>query len=247
MKLLRTALVALATTATLSVSAQTGDDIVNKHIEAVGGKNLDKVKSIKYTGSMSVQGMDIDLTQTVVNDKGLRMDFSIMGANCYMIITPDGGWMYMPVQPGMDKVQELPKEQLKDAKDKFNIKTMLVADKSNIKKATLAGKDTLEQIACYKVNITGKDDKEMTCYFDMASYNLLRTEMNVTVNDEEHEVAVSFSDFRKTPEGITLPMKQTNPAFGGDLVYKTAEINGNIPADVFKPTEPAADKADTKK
>src|SRR5271156_1293236 len=82
-----------------TVKAQTADEIIQKHIDAIGGTDAwNKVTSIKRVGSMSIQGMDISYTVTIVNNKGMRTDFSVMGSNNYMIFTPSEGWMYMPAQ-----------------------------------------------------------------------------------------------------------------------------------------------------
>jgi hypothetical protein len=226
------------------VTAQTGDEIIAKHIDAIGGeKNWDKIVSMKKVGSVTIQGMEISMTNTIVHNKGLRMDISVMGMDGYVILTPKAGWMYMPMQPGMDKVTPMPEDQLKTAADQLNIKRALLADKSIIAKAVFAGKDTIDNIPCLKVNVTGKDGAEQTAYFDAANYNMIRSENKVKVKDEEQEVAMSFSNFQKQAEGITIPMTETNPAFGGDIVYKSVEINKPVSDEAFKPTEPKKTEA----
>ena len=113
-----------------TVKAQTADEIIQKHIDAIGGtKNWEKIKSMKMIGSMSVQGMEISMNQTIVNDKGMRMDINAMGMSNFVIVTPKGGWAYMPVQ-GMTKIDTLPAEQLKMYGNKLNVKSGQLIDKS---------------------------------------------------------------------------------------------------------------------
>src|SRR5947209_6610963 len=95
------------------LKAQNADEIIGKHIEAMGGTdNWNKINTMKLTGSVSANGMELGMTQTVVNDKGMRADINAMGMNGYTIVTPGEGWMYMPFQPGA-KVTPLPSDMLK--------------------------------------------------------------------------------------------------------------------------------------
>lgn len=222
--------------ASVSSFAQSGDDIINKHIDAVGGeKKLNAVTTLKVSGKMNVQGMEFPTSRTLANDRGFRMDFSVMGQNCWMLMTPNGGWMYMPIQPGMSDVQEIPAEQVKNSKSRFTVKGSLMADKSIIKKATYVGTETIDNIPCHKVNITGLDGIDQVCYFDTKDYYLIRTEANMTAGDEEQKMAINYGNFKKLPEGIVIPMKESNPIMGGDFIYTDVEVNKPIADDVFKP------------
>jgi hypothetical protein len=223
-----------------TVKAQTADEIIQKHIDAIGGTDTwNKITSIKRVGSMSIQGMDIGYTQTVVNDKGMRTDISAMGMNGYIIVTPKEGWMYMPMQ-GMDKVTPIPPEQMKMFGDKLNTKASMIADKSGIAKSEYVGKDTINNVPCLKVKITDNDGNVQTDFFEASTYYLLRTEMTAKTADGEQEAAVSFSDFKKQPEGIVIPMTMTSPMGVGDITVKSVEINKPVSDDMFKPTASAA-------
>jgi len=225
-----------------SAKAQTADEIIQKHIDAIGGTdNWNKITSMKKVCSMTVQGMDIGYTETIVSNKLYRTDISAMGMTGYVIVTPKEGWMYMPMQ-GMDKVTPIPAEQLKAAAEQMTPKGAILADKSGIAKSEYIGKDTITNIPCFKVKITDKEGNVQTDYFDVATYYLVRTEKTVKAQDAEQEVAMSFSDFKKQPEGIVIPMTMTAPMGVGDITVKSLEINKPVSDDIFKPTTPAADK-----
>ena len=219
-----------------TVKAQTADEIIQKHIDAIGGSdNWNKITSMKRVGSMSMQGVDIGFTQTVVNNKGERMDISAMGQNGYVIITQTEGWMFMPFQPGMDKVTPMPAEQVKAAQSQINVKAGLLVDKSEVAKAEYVGKDTVNNIGCLKVKITDKDGNEQTAFFDAATYYLVHSERKMKVQDEEQEVAINFSNFQKQPEGVVIPMTVTAPMGQGDITFKSVEINKSVDDNTFKP------------
>ena len=154
---------------------------------------------MKLTGSASANGMEIGMTQTIVNDKGMRMDMTIMGTTGYTIITPDAGWSYMPIQPGA-KVTPLPPDMIKMYKGKLKIKSNLLVDKSTIAKAEYMGKDTVNTISCYKVKVTDKDGNVQMAFFDAATYYMVHSELKVKVQDEEQEMAMNYSNFQKQPK-----------------------------------------------
>lgn len=104
----------------ISIQAQTADEIVNKHVEAIGGAaNWKKVNSLVITGAMSIQGMSIDVVRTVLHQKGARQNISIMGMDNYNIVTPEAGWSYMPIQQKTE-VEPLAKEDLKLAQGQLD-------------------------------------------------------------------------------------------------------------------------------
>jgi hypothetical protein len=241
---MRTNILSLAAALTLTVSAnvataQTGDEIIKKHIDAIGGeKTWSKVTSMKMIGAMSMQGMELPMTITSVHGKAARIDISAMGMDGYFIVTPTEGWMYMPIQ-GIDKVTALTPDQLQQNKANLNLKNMFLVEKSQVKDAKFSGRDTLDNLPCLKVAMKDKEGEEETAYFDAKTYYMVRIEKKMTVKDEEQEVAMNFSDFHKQ-DGVVIPFTQSSP-MGGDIIYKTVEINKPISDDVFKPTEPKPD------
>ncbi len=114
-KLLLTACMVLAGAA--GTQAQTADEIVGKHVDAIGGlDNWKKVTSIKRDGSVNVQGTDVTVTVTILNGKGARQDISAGGTTGFVIITPTAGWSFLPFQ-GQSETEALPAESLKDRQE----------------------------------------------------------------------------------------------------------------------------------
>ena len=228
----------LLTTGTISVKAQTADEIMDKHAAAIGGvDNWNKIKTVKMVGSMSQQGMEISLTQTIDIAKGARMDISVMGMTGYQIVTNTGGWAYMPFS-GSTKIDTLSPEAVKASQDQFDFKGHQMLDyKAKGTKVELAGKDTINNVLCYKLKCTGKDGKESTSYFDANTYYLLRTERTEKIQDQEQEISVVYNNYQKLPEGVVMPMSMN--VAGGELTFKSIEINKPIDASTFVPAPPA--------
>jgi outer membrane lipoprotein-sorting protein len=201
-----------------SVKAQNVDDIMKKHEVAVGGiNNWNKIKTLKMSGSMAIQGTDISITQTYDLGNAMRMDISAMGMNGFQIVTTKEGWMYMPMQ-GSTKIDTLPPD------------VVMVAQSS---KAEYAGTDTVNNTPCYKIKFTDKDGNESTSYFDKSTYYLLRTETKVKQDDQETEMAVVYNNYKHFDEGVVMPMSMT--AAGIEITYKSVEINKPVDQGIFVP------------
>src|ERR1035437_4206891 len=105
----------------IAASAQTLDEIVAKHIEAIGGKeNWKNVKSMRIESIMKAQGAEIHFTSIQVDKKASRQDISLMGMTGYSIVNNTGGWNYMPWQ-GHTKPEAMTADDVKNAQDELYI------------------------------------------------------------------------------------------------------------------------------
>lgn len=220
---------AIVTLGITTVSAQNADEIMQKHIAAAGGtENWNKVTSMKATGSMNINGMDISMSQTTVNNVGMRMDISAMGMNGYTIITPKEGWFY---QPGMETPMALPVEQLKIAQDKLNIQNGQMVDRSKIEKLEYMGSQQVNNATCHKIKVTDKTGAVQTAFIDASTYYILRVESIAKVEDQEQEIAINYSNYKQLPEGVVMPM--TVSTTQGDITFTTVELNKPVDEKLF--------------
>src|SRR6201997_597558 len=97
--------------------SQNLEEIVKKHIEAIGGKeNWAKVKSIKMESSMKANGAEIKMTMYQVDKKAMRQNIALMGMEGYSILTNTEGWTYMPFQ-GQTKPEAMTADDVKKGQD----------------------------------------------------------------------------------------------------------------------------------
>ena len=238
---------ALLTTGIITTNAQTVDEIMSKHEKAIGGvDNWNKIKTIKEVGSLTQQGMEINMTQTIAFDKAMRMDISVMGQNGWSIVTKKEGWSYMPFMGGQ-KIDTMKPEAVAAQQKQMDIKGRQMLDyKANGMKAEYVGRDTINSAPCYKVKFTDKDGGESTSFFDCATYYILRTESKIKQNDEEMEVAIAFNNYKPLDGGIVMPMSIT--AQGVEITFKSIEVNKPVDESLFVPSmQPVMDKQDVKK
>jgi hypothetical protein len=228
----------------LSATAQTADEIITKHIAAIGGAdNWKKIKSIKMVGSINAGGMEIPVTITTINKKAQRMDFAINGMSNYVIITDKEGWSYIPIQ-GQTKPEAMTADNVKQGQDQLDVQGQLIDYKEKGNTVAFLGKDDVEGTECFKIKMTHPSGKEETIYIDAANYYHIRSVAKVKANGQEVEVTSNYGNFQKLPEGIVYPMNVDGG--NGPVALKTVEINKPIDESIFKPTEVAAG-SDSKK
>jgi hypothetical protein len=105
----------------ISAKAQTADEIVDKYIAAIGGKdNWKKVQSMKVEGAIQVQGLEIPYTVNAVHMKGSRMQGEFQGNVFIEITTPTKGWSQNPMA-GKATLQPVDEDELKTKVDDLDI------------------------------------------------------------------------------------------------------------------------------
>ncbi|MBC7850970.1 MAG: outer membrane lipoprotein-sorting protein [Chitinophagaceae bacterium] len=234
MKNLRIALFTVASFVAFSVNAQTLDEIVDKHITALGGKEkLSTLKSVRMETNLSVQGMDIPVISTAVHNVGQRVDISAMGMEGYVITTPTKGWTFMPFM-GQSAPEATPEDQVKDGLDELDLQGSLNNYKEKGHKVELVGKEDVDGTEAYKLKLTTQSGKDRTLFIDPKNFYIIRQVKKAVVNGQEMEVTINFSDYKKTEDGFVFP-HSIGGAFGqGDMTVTKIEVNKPVDEKIFK-------------
>ncbi len=227
-------------TATLMVSvfsfAQTADEVIDKHLAAIGGKEkLLTLSSVVMEGTLTVQGMEIPVKLTQVHNKGQRVDISAMGMNGYIIQTATEGWTYMPFQ-GQTKAEATPAEVVKETSDaQIDAQSILLNYKDKGHAVEFLGKEDVEGTECFKLKVTMKNGLVQTLFFDPSTYFNIKTITKSKASGQEVEQTQTYSNFKKLDEGFTFPFAMTG--FGpGELVITKIEVNKPVDENLFKPS-----------
>jgi hypothetical protein len=224
----------------VTVKAQTADEIVSKYVAAVGGlENWKKVNSVIQTGSMTVQGTNLDIVITTLHQKGSRQDINAMGMNNYMICTPTEGWRFFPIQ-GQQAPEAFTADDVKESQNLLDVSGSLVNYKEKGHSIESLGKEDVDGTECFKIKLTQKGGKVETYYIDPANYYVVKVVSVMKANGQEAEVATTYSNYQKLPEGITIAMSTSvpfAPGFNIDITLTKVEINKPVDEAIFKPAK----------
>jgi hypothetical protein len=217
----------------ITATGQTADDIVQKHIAAIGGlENWQKLTSIKMMGSINAGGTEIPVTVTSLQGKAQRVEFSLNGMTGYQIVTNTEGWAFNPMA-GQQSPQAMTAEDVKQSQSDLDIQGPLIDYKIKGNKVTYLGKDEVEGTDCYKLKVTYPNGKEETMFIDAATYYHIRSVQKIVANGKEEEHTSNYGNYQKLPEGIVWPMSIDDG--GGAVAVKTVEVNKPVDESIFKP------------
>ncbi|MBL0144980.1 MAG: hypothetical protein IPP48_03665 [Chitinophagaceae bacterium] len=212
--------------------AQTTDEIVEKYIDALGGKdNMNALQTVQMSGSMSVQSADVALVITRKHMVGARTDISVMGTENYQIVTPEKSWSFMPIQ-GQSSPEEVSAEQHNAMVTQLDVQGSLVNYKEKGSSVEYKGKETVDGAECYKLVLTYKTGKVANYFIDTKTNRLIKSSSKMVVNGEEMENATSFSNFKQNADGYWFPYTQISSR--GELSIDTVETNIKVDDAIFK-------------
>ncbi|AZA75383.1 M16 family metallopeptidase [Chryseobacterium indoltheticum] len=190
--------------------------VVDKYINAIGGKaNLSKVNSYTMTGSMSMQGQNIDIKTTKAQG-GKEIQIVSMGAMTLQKQVFDGKTGYS--EQGGQKVQ-MTKEQIAD-----NLKTTELFEELGFSKS---GDYKLTGIE----KINGEDSYAIKSG-DKAYYYSVKTGLKtgetetVSTQGQTFTVPTTFADY-KDVAGVKMPYTITVNQMGAEMVMKVKSYEVN--------------------
>lgn len=226
MKTLKTIFVAAMSFAAITVSAQTADEIVNKHIAALGGaEKLASLKTVKMEGNMSTQGIDVAITLTKKHMAGLRMDMEIMGTSNYQMATPTQGWVFMPVMQQTEP-QAMDAEQIKSVQSQLDIQGALFNYKEKGFTIESLGTEKVDGKDAYKLKVV-KEGKDVFYFIDAASNFIVKTSSKISAQGQEMDVETTFADYKQNADGYWF--SYTNTTTQGTITFD--KITSNLPVD----------------
>jgi len=229
--LIKGALLLSATLGIVTTQAQSVDDIVSKHIEALGGKTvLNSIKSIYVESTVEFMGNEAPSITYILNGKGYKNELDFNGTKIVQCVTDKGGWAINPMA-GATTAQAIPADQLKNYQLQLHVGGPLMDYAAKGYKAELTGKDS----ASYKIRLTTPDGIDMTYFIDQKTYLINKAVSKVSMGGQEIETTAVFSDYRFT-NGYSLAYSQQVilPQVTLNIINKKVEMNKDIDPAIFE-------------
>lgn len=224
-----------------ALSAQTADDIINKHFEATGGKDKwAKVYSLHYTGNYLMgPGMEAPVTGIVISKPyhATYNSFTWQGMTNKTAIRADSGWTYNPFG-GKRETDPLPADAIRAEKLTNDPQGLLFNYKEKGYTVDYLGMDDMDGTDVYKLRLTTRNGDMVYYFLDAESYYILKTAQRVKLKDKEQKSYSSYSDFRKTDYGVIVAFShqsvdENGIEQGGPVNFSKIEVNGAVDLTLF--------------
>jgi hypothetical protein len=234
---------------TSTLYGQSVDEVINKHIETMGG--LEKLKSIK---SLQLQGVAVmpngnEITSKIykVQDKLYRREIESPMGTITIIVTDKEGWFSNPRNGGA--FEALPADAVKNQQSELDCAGPLVDYAAKGHKAELIGKEDVEGTECYKIKLTLKSGQDLTYFIDTKNHYIIRQSFKGRGmfgggagggrpgggRAGDDEVRIDYSNYLKTPEGYTFAHTVSIGGMGSNITYEKIEVNKPVDEKLYKP------------
>jgi hypothetical protein len=212
------------------IQSQTAEEIINKHIEAIGG--YQRIKAIKTMIYESVTKMPDRIrrsTSYVIHDSAVHTDnINSKGETGYGIVTKTDGWTFDAVTNSMKKKT---KAEIKEYQKVLDIHGPLIDYKQKGNKLKFLGKEVIDSSEYLKVRVI-KHNKDRLIYFFDSSYFVFRVIYHPTGKDRPYTVDYSYQPIKG---GYFFIHKSKHLETGIETVYTNYIVNPEIDRFLFLP------------
>ena len=232
-------------------SAQTVDEVIKKSIDAQGGaERLKAVKSLKVTGKIIQQAIEIPITIQQKRPAMVRVDVTFQGKTQTAAYDGDTGWKTDPFQGSADP-EKVAGDELKELQEQSDMDGPLVDYKSKGHTVELMGKEDMEGTPVYKLKLTLKNGDVRNIFIDAENWLGLKVNLKRKTPGGEIEADQFVGNYKKVNGIMTAFSIETK--IGGQtvnqIVFDKVEMDIPIDDSIFKmPAKPAEKpKAEEKK
>ncbi|HWS18225.1 MAG TPA: hypothetical protein VN223_09425 [Candidatus Elarobacter sp.] len=222
----------------LSLSAQTVDEIIAKHIAAQGGvTKLKAVQSIRMTGNFERGGMQAGFIQVFKRPMKMRLDISVQGLTMTQAYDGEKGWQVVPFT-GKQDPELMTGDDLKNTQEQADLDGPLMDYKNKGTTVELIGKEKVAGKDSYHLKVTLKNGDVRHLYLDAVTFLGQKTAARTMMRGTEVELESILGDYKEV-DGLKFPFSIEQHQVGGEgpgqkIIFKKIELNPPVEDSIFK-------------
>lgn len=227
----------------LTLSAQTLDEIIAKNIKAHGGlAKLKSIQSIRMTGDFEAGPMQAGFVQVYKRPMKIRIEAAIQGLTMIQAYDGQNGWQVVPFT-GKKDPEPMAADDLKNFQEEADFEGPLVDYKQKGHTVELIGKEKIEGTDVYHLKVTLKNGDIRNYYLDAESFLVIKESGKTRMQGSEVDVDSTFGDYKEV-EGALFPFSLEQHIAGGQgptvkITIKKVELNVPVDDSSFKMPAPA--------
>jgi hypothetical protein len=228
----------------VSVFAQTAEELVAKNLQAKGGvEKMKAIKSLRMTGQFESGGFKAAVGQENKRPEMVRQTFTVQGMTQIQAYDGSTGWQISPFG-GRKDPEMLGEDDLRDLQETADFDGPLVDAQAKGNKIEYLGHDQVDGDDALKLKVTLKNGDVLYYYLDPDTYIEIEVEKQQFIRGSVRE-SVTFMGSYKPVNGVMYPFylesgSKNNPDQRGKITISKMEANVPIEDGDFKmPAGPA--------
>lgn len=217
-------------------AAQSLDEVLEKHYEAIGG--LDtwlSVQSVKFSGKMVLMGGAMEAPITIMQKRPAksRVEFTVQGVQGVQAFDGETAWIQLPFMGSPDP-EPAPVEMAAQLREQADLDGPLVGWQEEGHTLELIGHEDVEGTDTYKVKVTRNSGEVSYYYLDSEDYLPIKVSAIRTVQGAETEITTILGDYKEV-QGLVVPFSiDINSAMGPQTIsFDTIEVNVSLDDAIF--------------
>jgi outer membrane lipoprotein-sorting protein len=221
----------IMTLAVISVSsAQNVDQILNKHFEAVGQKNLLKINSLQSTGKAISMGMEMNFSINIKRPDKIRILLQAEGAKIIRAFDGETVWQINPMIGISDPV-DMTGSEVDALKENADIDGQLWQYKEKGYQLALEGTEEVNGNECYVLKLTKKNGNTDYYYLNKVSYLVRKVRTTADINGTPMGVDVLLSNYQEV-DGYMMPFTTEQQLNGQTMMtFQLEKMETNMEMD----------------
>jgi len=215
----------------------TVDDIIAKNLQAKGGAaKWQSMKSVKMTGKMTAQGIEMPLTVYAMRPNFNRQEITMAAGTAIQAFDGTTAWLVNPMR-GIETPQVVPGPAAELAKNSADFDGALINYKAKGNDIELVGKEQLEGKDVYHLKVTAKGGPVQHYLLDADSGIELRMSTEIELGSGQKQTLTTAMSNYKQVDGIMIPHTVTQTAGGRTLLQwtiTTVEFNAVPDDSIFR-------------
>jgi len=213
-------------------TAPTADELIEKNIQAKGGREKIKaIQTLRMTGNMDIgQGAKAPFVIEMKRPHKMRVEFVVQGMTGIQAYDGSGGWMVMPFM-GKKDPEAMSADDLKGMEEQADFEGPLFDYKAKGNQVESLGKENVDGTPAYKLKVTKKNGDVSYVYLDADAYLEIKEEGKRNFRGQEVEFVSTSGDY-KTVDGIVFPFslatKPKGAPSGQVITVEKLEVNPSL-------------------
>ena len=225
--------------------AQTVDEILAEHYNAVGQEKLLATNTLMMKGKIVQQSFEIPFTSYQKRPMNFRSEAEFQGMKILSGFDGTNGWSINPMTGSTDP-QPMTEEQIDRMKIQADYDGLFYNYKEKGYTVEFIGKENVDDIETYVLKLTRLNGDVITSYIDAENYVLLKSKSKMKIQGVDTETEVIFSNYKYVNEILNPFSMETkmNGQTAMQMIFDEITYDTDMPDSMFAMPEITA-PADT--